>query len=376
MSPVPAPDDHARSAAADAMSAAAQTLAVVIPNFNYARYLPQAIESVLSQVPAFDEIVVVDDGSTDDSLEVLARYDGRLTVLALANCGQLGACRAGLAATTADYVYSLDADDYAAPGLVARVRAALASRPAKVQFQLRGVGDAGADLGSTFPTFPSGYDAAAMRWDNAALGFYICPPTSGNVFSREALARLDLEALDPRGAFDGSPALAIPYLGAVVSIPEPLAFYRVHGGSMSRWGEPTPDLLQREIRLFHVSWDEVAAALGPSIRSPHGAPLYVREREMMMACLQGRWVVASLVRRFIAGLLRTHLPAKQKIVFAIWATVLLVPSAGLRSYCIRMKRSSVNRSRSLRTILNAVMGSRTTASPRASPGANPGATPG
>ena len=345
------------------MSAADPTLAVIIPNFNYAHYLPEAIESVLSQVPPFDEIVVIDDGSTDNSLEVLARYAGQIRVLRLDNGGQLGACRAGLAATTSDYVYSLDADDYAAPGLVARVRAALASRPAKVQFQLRGVGDAGADLGSTFPTFPSGYDAAAMRWDNTALGFYVCPPTSGNVFSRAALARLDLAALDPRGVIDGSPALAIPYLGAVVSIQEPLAFYRVHGGSMSRWGEPTPDLLRREVELFRKSWDEVAAALGPTVPSPPRVPLYVREREMMMACLQGRLMVASLVWRFVAGLLRTHLPLRQKIVFAAWAAVLLVPSAGLRSYCIRMKRSSVNRSRSLRTILNVVMGSRTIISP-------------
>ena len=345
------------------MSAAVPTLAVIIPNFNYAHYLPEAIESVLSQVPPFDEVVVIDDGSTDNSLDVLARYAGQVRALRLDNGGQLGACRAGLAATTSDYVYSLDADDYAAPGLVAQGRAALASRPAKVQFQLRGVGDAGADLGSIFPTFPPGYDAAAMRWDNAALGFYVCPPTSGNVFSRAALSRLDLEALDPRGVIDGSPALAVPYLGDVVSIREPLAFYRVHGGSMSRWGEPTPELLRHEVHLFRKSWDEILPALGPVAPPRPAAPLYIREREMMTACLQGRLMVAPLVWRFVASLLRTHLPLKQKIVFAVWAAALLVPSAALRTYCIRMKRSSVNRSRKLRLVLNAVMGSRSTVSP-------------
>ena len=346
------------------MSLAGPTLAVVIPNFNYAHFLRQAIDSVLSQVPAFDEVVVVDDGSTDDSLAVLARYAGRITVLSLANGGQLGACRAGLAATTADYIYALDADDYAAPGLVARVHAALAGRPAKVKFQLRGVSDAGTDLGSIFPTYPSGYDAEAMRWDNVALGFYICPPTSGNVFSRAVLTRLDLAAFDPRGVIDGSPALAVPYLGAVVSIAEPLACYRVHGGSMSGWSEPTPTLLRHEIHLFHKSWDEVTTALGPATASArHTTPLYVHEREMMVACLEGRLFVASLVWRFVAGLLRTHLPPKQKIVFTVWAAMLLVPSARLRDYCIRMKRSSANRSRGLRVILNAVMGLRTTASP-------------
>ncbi len=343
------------------MSMAAPTLAVVIPNFNYARYLPQAIESVLSQRPAFDEVVVVDDGSTDDSLEVLARYAGQVTVLRLANGGQLGACRAGMAASTADYIYSLDADDFAAPGLVARIRIALADRPAKVQFQLRGVDDTGADLGSTFPTFPPGYDAAAMRWDNTALGFYICPPTSGNVFGREALARLDLADLDPRGVIDGTPSLAMPYLGDVVSIQEPLAAYRVHGGSMSRWSEPTPDLLRQEIFLFNKVWDETVLALGPAAPPRPTAPLYIREREMMMACLQGRLFIVPMVWRFVAGLLKTHLPAKQRFVFTVWATVLLLPVAGLRDYCIRMKRSSANRSKRLRMLINAVMRSSATA---------------
>ena len=335
---------------------AGPTLAVIVPNYNYARFLPQALDSVLSQVPPFDEVVVVNDGSTDESLEVLARYDGRVRVVSIPNGGQLGACRAGLAATVSDYIYSLDADDYAAPGLVARLRPLLASRPAKLQFQLRGVSADGKDLGSTFPSFPRGYDAAAMRADNAALGFYICPPTSGNVFSRAALDRLDLASFDSRGGFDASPALAMPYLGEVVSIGEPLAFYRVHGGSMSSWSNPTPTLLRRELELFHKSWGEIVPALGlPAGPSPERT-LYVREREMMLACLERGRLVAPLALRFVAGLTRTHLPPKQKIVFAAWALALLVPSPRLRDRCIRMKRSSVNRSRLVRAVLAVLMG--------------------
>lgn len=332
------------------MSAPGPTLAVVISNFNYARFLPQALDSVLAQTPPIDEIVVVDDGSTDTSSAVLARYAGRVDVLTIPNGGQLGACRVGIAATTSEYIYSLDADDYVAPNFSTRIRAALASRPAKVQFQLYTVGNEGNSLGSKFPTYPSGYDAAAMRHDNAVLGFYICPPTSGNVFSREALERIDLFSFDARGAFDGSPALAMPYLGEIISLNEPLAYYRVHGSNLGSWDKPTIGLLWREIELFQKARNEVVRAL--DLQIPPYLPLWVREREMMIAAMENRLFIGRLVWRYIAGIPRTHLPSKQKLILTVWATALLLPSDRVRSYCIRVRRSSANRSRSLQAILN------------------------
>jgi hypothetical protein len=198
-----------------------------------------------------------------------------------------------------------------------------------------------------------------MRQDNAALGFYICPTTSANVFSRTALARMDLQAMDGRGAFDGSPALAMPYLGEIISLNEPLAYYRVHASSISGWNKPTVALLQRELTLFEKSWSEVVRALGmPAVPFNGVPPLYVREREMMMAALRNQAFIVPQVWRFLCGIPRTHLPPKQKLVLAGWALGLLVPSAGLRESLIRSKRSSANRSRRLRAIINFVTGAR------------------
>ncbi len=329
------------------------TLAAVVTSYNYAHYLRQALDSLLTQTPPFDEIVVVDDGSTDNSMDVLAEYAGRLRVFSVANGGHLAACRLAVSQTVSDYVYTMDSDDHAAPGLVARVRAALTSAPAKVQFQLCGVDAQGRGLGSVFPVYPAGYDSAAMRQDNSALGFYICPPTSANVFSRKALALLDLSTFEGRSGFDSAPNLAMPYLGEVVSISEPLVFYRVHSGSDSGWCRPGVAQLTRELRLFSSSWSQVMSALGaqsePFSRS---GPLYVREREMMIACLENRVFVGALVWRFIAGLSGSHLPGSQKAILCVWALALLVPSRRLRDWSMRLKRSSLNRSRGLQVVVN------------------------
>lgn len=348
---------HGSSAAGKvfAMSTARPTLGVIIPNFNYARFLPQALNSVLAQEPAFDEITVVDDGSTDDSHEVLAQYAGRIKTINTSNSGQLNAYRTGISATTSDYIYSLDADDYVVPGFVARLHKVMPCKPVKIQFQLAGTDVAGVATGSVFPVFPNRYDAAAMREDNIKIGFYICPPSSGNVFSREALARIDLASFDPRGPIDRSPALALPYLGEIVSLSEALAFYRVHDASLSSGSRPTITLLRRELSQFQAAWNEVDLALGPRARDfAKNPPLYIRERQLMIACLNSQVFVGFLVQRYVSKLWQTHVPLRQKLVLSAWAMALLVPSKHFKTKLVWMKRSSVNRPQILQSAINLV----------------------
>ena len=96
-------------------------LSVLINNFNYARYLDAAIESALGQdFPDF-EVVVVDDGSTDNSRELIARYGARIVPVLKANGGQASSFNAGFAASTGDVVFLLDADDAFLPGKLRRV---------------------------------------------------------------------------------------------------------------------------------------------------------------------------------------------------------------------------------------------------------------
>ena len=94
------------------------SVTVVVPAYNYGRYLPDALESVLSQTLQDWECVVVDDGSTDDTPAVVAAYvarDSRFRYLRQANGGPAAARNHALRTSSGNYVQLLDADDRLAP---------------------------------------------------------------------------------------------------------------------------------------------------------------------------------------------------------------------------------------------------------------------
>jgi glycosyltransferase involved in cell wall biosynthesis len=90
-------------------------VSLIIATFNHARFLDAAIDSALAQTLGAVDVIVVDDGSTDDTPAVLARYAGRVRVLRQPNRGLAAARNAGLAAARGTYVAFLDADDVMAP---------------------------------------------------------------------------------------------------------------------------------------------------------------------------------------------------------------------------------------------------------------------
>jgi hypothetical protein len=109
------------------------TVTVIIPCFNYARFLPQAVESALTQAGVNVDVVIVDDRSTDDSLAVAhalaAAYAG-VTVLAHeVNQGPVATFNDGLERVTGEFVVRLDADDLLTPGSLARAAALARAYP-------------------------------------------------------------------------------------------------------------------------------------------------------------------------------------------------------------------------------------------------------
>jgi glycosyltransferase involved in cell wall biosynthesis len=90
-------------------------LSVIIPTYNAGPYLAESIDSVLGQVVADDEVIVVDDGSTDETPEILARYGGRLSVVMGGHLGCAAARNLGLERARGQWVAFHDADDVARP---------------------------------------------------------------------------------------------------------------------------------------------------------------------------------------------------------------------------------------------------------------------
>ena len=87
-------------------------VSVIIPNFNYAQYLREAIDSALAQDYPAIEVIVVDDGSTDDSRKILESYGSRILTIEIDNSGAPTARNFGLMSARGSYIAYLDSDDY------------------------------------------------------------------------------------------------------------------------------------------------------------------------------------------------------------------------------------------------------------------------
>ena len=105
------------------------SISVVIPAWNAARYIGDAVDSVLSQSAAPDEIVVVDDGSTDHTSECVRKFGSRVTLIAQSNAGAAAARNRGIAAARGEAIALLDADDLMAPRRLELQREVLACDP-------------------------------------------------------------------------------------------------------------------------------------------------------------------------------------------------------------------------------------------------------
>lgn len=109
------------------------TLSAILPNFNHGRYLPRALDALLAQERLADEIIVIDDGSTDDSREIIARYAAQHPSIRPLpneeNVGVIETLTRGLNAARGTYVYFGAADDFVLPGFFASGLAALKAHP-------------------------------------------------------------------------------------------------------------------------------------------------------------------------------------------------------------------------------------------------------
>ena len=210
------------------------SVAAVIPVYNGAAFVADAIESVLAQTRPVAECIVVDDGSTDATADVVGRFGAPVRLIRQANAGVATARNRGAAAVSdARYVAFLDADDAWTPEKLGRQLAAAAGldRPGLVLCDLELFDDAtGAALGR-----------AAMRPGPRTLLDMVLFEGVETV-SCSSTALLERSLFDELGGFDPQLSQSADWdflarallAGPVVSVAEPLVRYRVHGANMSR----------------------------------------------------------------------------------------------------------------------------------------------
>ncbi|PXW93686.1 glycosyl transferase family 2 [Sphaerotilus hippei] len=207
-------------------------VSVVIDNYNYEQFIAQAIESALAQTHDDVEVIVIDDGSRDGSMEVVRRYADRVRIHEKPNGGQASAYNLGVTLVSGELVMYLDADDWLYPGAVAALVAAWRPGVSKLQFRMDMVDDQGRPTGRRLPTDLHDRDALERV---SRFGSYGSPPGSGNAYHVDYLRQvLPMDEGPWRIGADSVPILLAPAYGDIVSLAEPQGAYRVHRSADDR----------------------------------------------------------------------------------------------------------------------------------------------
>ncbi len=218
-------------------------LSVILPNFNHGRLIDRALDALLKQKPLPDEIVVIDDASTDDSLTIikqLAAETPRIRVAAnVQNIGVVGTLNIGLAMSREPYVYFAAADDWIMPGFFELAIRMLEAHPHSGLFCGETIlidGTSGCEIGTrpiTRPKYREGYiDAKSARHLLLQTDNWIL--TGAAVFRRNAI--LAAGGLDVGlGSFaDGYLSRKIALSDGFIFSPTVVSTWRIFESSISR----------------------------------------------------------------------------------------------------------------------------------------------
>jgi glycosyltransferase involved in cell wall biosynthesis len=205
-------------------------ISVVIVNFNYGCYLAECIDSVLAQTYPNVEVIVVDDGSTDNSLKVLESYEGRIVIVRQNNQGVSSARNTGIRMSKGVWVAFLDSDDLWKPQKLQEQSAWFRdSQVAMVFCGMEQIDQSGRHLGYSKPA--SGADLLP------GLVTFSSPPIGGGstVVARLAVVR-DLDGFDESlsAGEDLDMWIRIGAQWKIGAARHPLIKHRIHADSLSR----------------------------------------------------------------------------------------------------------------------------------------------
>lgn len=251
-------------------------VSVLLPSYQHARFLPECLASVLEEREIPLELVVVDDGSTDGSAEILAEAasrDPRLRLRVQENRGAHAAFERALADSRGEILLLLNSDDAYAPGRIRRVVELLRRRPevGMVASWVEVVDAAGERLGikeawRTLEPWPRPGRPGLAELGDPALALLETnwmATTSNLAVRRSALEGIPIQAL--RYTHDWDLFLALAQRTELALVPEPLVRYRVHDDNTIREGREDGEGRMR----FEILWT-VARHAAPLLRRSAG----------------------------------------------------------------------------------------------------------
>ena len=231
-------------------------VSIIIDNFNYGRFLTTAINSALGQTLSPIEVIVVDDGSTDQSREIIGSYGDRIRAIYKENGGQASALNAGFAASRGEIIIFLDSDDVLHANTAERVYKIYQddTQIAKINYRMEVIDENGRHIGMIKPParlgIPSGDFSRRVLMFPGDIPWL---PTSGNAFSRRGLKEIfPIPEEDFRILADYYLNQVAPLFGAVASIEQVGAYYRVHGSNAYENSGGTIQLSQIRKTIVHT----------------------------------------------------------------------------------------------------------------------------
>jgi glycosyltransferase involved in cell wall biosynthesis len=230
-------------------------VSVVVPAYNHAETLPAAIDSLLAQDYPALEIIVLDDGSTDHTREVLTAYGSRIRWETHPNMGQAATLNKGWAMAGGEILGYLSADDFLYPDAVSTAVAALAVPSAIVTYCDFDLVD------------PDGRRLRQVLRPEFSLETVLttldCPPGPGAFFRRSAFDAAGGWNPALRQIPDFDFWLRLARLGRFIHVPKTLAAWRVHPGSQS-FAVVGPERAEESVRVITAFF--AAGDLDPRLR--------------------------------------------------------------------------------------------------------------
>lgn len=230
---------------------------IIIPSYNHAKYIEQAITSVLTQSFHDLELLIIDDGSSDDSVQIISAFaDPRLRVFPQSNQGAHAAINRGIHASSGKYIAILNSDDTYAPDRLQKIKDAFTSQPAAglIGSYINLIDARGNSLGIkegfkninpwTLDSHEKSFRAGESLHSALLTENYLAT-TSNFVFARECFDAVgDFRPL--RYAHDWDFALRAARQFPISLLPEPLVNYRVHETNTIREN--------RAAMIFEIAW--------------------------------------------------------------------------------------------------------------------------